>query len=260
MQTIHVSDRVLYDDASFGQGSRPFTAAWRGFLGNRLMAAAPVIALAIVLVITLSGCTQTPEWADPARMLDDDDGPQRVEEDLKDGTYPNLASVPDGPRRATSRKDRNEVAQSLESDFKTAAVVEGSAGAGPSPVGLGGGSELAAVVYFRPGSLRLDERDDLVLRGAAALQKKNGGRLRVIGHTSRQGDGSASGDAGAAQKADALRLSLERADQVAAALIAWGVDPNKISVEGRADSSPVYYESNPAGAAGNRRAEIFLGS
>jgi flagellar motor protein MotB len=45
---------------------------------------------------------------------------------------------------------------------------------------------------------------------------------------------------------------------VARELMRLGVKPGKIFVGARSDSNPIYYESMPAGEAGNRRAEIFV--
>ncbi|MEM7171898.1 MAG: OmpA family protein [Pseudomonadota bacterium] len=213
----------------------------------------------------ISGCTQSPRWADPIRLLDDDDGPERVAEDLEDGAYPNLASVPKGPRPSSSQKDRLKVQETLQTDRQTAGFVDpqtqarNSAQAGDF-AWMKETGRLAAVVYFQAGSLALDSRDELILRGAAALQKERGGRLLVVGHAGALERATAGTQAPAAAKAEALRLSLERATRVAAALVAWGVNPQAIDIEALADSRPVYYEINDNGAAGNRRAEIFLES
>jgi len=53
-------------------------------------------------------------------------------------------------------------------------------------------------------------------------------------------------------------MSMRRAQRVAQALDALGVPARILQVQARADRDPIYHEVMPSGAAGNRRAEIYL--
>ncbi|HEY5598979.1 MAG TPA: OmpA family protein [Kiloniellales bacterium] len=121
----------------------------------------------------------------------------------------------------------------------------------PSPVR---DSELVAIIYFRYGSVSLNENDRAVLGEVAALQRQRGGTVRVIGHASAR---TGVVDSVRHRLAN-LETSLKRANAVAAQLARMGVAKDKIAAEARGDSQPVYHEFMPTGEAGNQRAEIFL--
>ena len=55
-----------------------------------------------------------------------------------------------------------------------------------------------------------------------------------------------------------FRVSLNRANSVAAALMAKGLPADKLFVGAVSDNEPLYYEVMPSGDAGNQRAEIYL--
>jgi outer membrane protein OmpA-like peptidoglycan-associated protein len=128
-----------------------------------------------------------------------------------------------------------------------------------SDLALPAGNEPAAVLRFAYGSARLGAEDLELLREVAEVYRARGGRLRVVGHSS--GD-SSSGQGSArptlARISANFAQSQERADAVAEALRAYGVPAEALLVEARGDSAPLYRETTPAGAFGNRRVEIFL--
>jgi outer membrane protein OmpA-like peptidoglycan-associated protein len=132
---------------------------------------------------------------------------------------------------------------------------------GPSPRPLGEFdpfrstvSVKAGTILFAHNSSRLTADERKLLEDIAGLHKQRGGTLRVIGHaSSRTRDMDPVGH----QLAN-LSVSMRRANAVARELIRSGVDPDKIFVGAQSDSEPIYYESMPAGEAGNRRAEIFI--
>ena len=72
-------------------------------------------------------------------------------------------------------------------------------------------------------------------------------RLRVVGYTDSQGS-------------DAVNdlLSLARAQRVASYIQAKGVDPGRITVEGRGEDQPMVSNEQSYGRALNRRVEIVL--
>lgn len=116
--------------------------------------------------------------------------------------------------------------------------------------------QLLAVIRFENGSTNLDSRDKALLKQVAEYQRGFASKppLRVIGHSSsRTGDMPATGN-----RQTNYDLSRRRAEIVAAELARLHVDARAISVEARADASPVYYEAMPKAEDYNRRVEIYL--
>ena len=93
-----------------------------------------------------------------------------------------------------------------------------------------------------------------VLREVAALQLESGGAIRVVGHSSRGAPVVNQLKRGLSN----FKLSLDRANSVAEALVRFGVARDDVNVTARGDGELLYAESTAAGAAGNRRTEIFL--
>jgi outer membrane protein OmpA-like peptidoglycan-associated protein len=112
-----------------------------------------------------------------------------------------------------------------------------------------------ATLQFGRGSAALAREEYVILRAVAALRAGNGGSIEIIGHADRGGArGSATGE-----HINQL-VSERRAAAVADALVTLGLPRRAIAAEGRGDREPRFAESNAAGAAGNRRAEIYLDS
>ena len=295
------------------------------------------LAAALAVAGLASACTALPEWADPGAWFEEETPPPSQissahQEESPSGDFPNLASVPDTPRQASSAKQRQEVAAALAADRENAqysgqrlvaggtsgatgaaqgAATEAATEAPETPVlarDLGlparetqrttraqeapaadaaaapatpapaeppraetslaqaapaasaqvavppGRSELAAIIYFAHGSDRLNADDRAVLRDVVALSRERGAGIRVIGHASAR---TRTVDPVQHRVAN-LEVSQRRADSVAAALVRLGAARDKVRVEARADTLPVYHEFMPTGEAGNRRAEIFL--
>ena len=121
------------------------------------------------------------------------------------------------------------------------------------PLTLGG--QLVGLIYFGHGSTGLDDNDQQVLRSLAALQRQSGGRpMTVVGHASAR---TSIVDPVKHRVAN-LRVSTQRAESVADALVRLGVDRSLLRTVARSDSDPVYHEFMPTGEAGNRRVEVFL--
>lgn len=110
------------------------------------------------------------------------------------------------------------------------------------------------VVSFAHGSTGLNAEDRQKIAAAAASAAAYNGIVRVVGHASSRTGDLEVGDHLLAN----FRVSMKRANAVANELIRAGVDPSRVVVEAKGDAVPVYYESMPAGEAGNRRAEIFI--
>jgi len=121
--------------------------------------------------------------------------------------------------------------------------------------GAEGGPFTPVAVYFGHGSSGLSAADRAEIRDIAKLQaKRGGGTVRVVGHASSR----TSNLPVESHLLANFDMSLKRANAVAAELMKQGVAAADLVIEAQGDQAPVFYESMPAGEAGNRRAEIFL--
>jgi outer membrane protein OmpA-like peptidoglycan-associated protein len=120
----------------------------------------------------------------------------------------------------------------------------------PTGMAARGASVGAALIHFQEGSTRLDPNTRNLLEGAVAQQRERGGLLRVVGH--------ANGQAPRESKKRSLDISQGRAQVVARELIKLGAPAASVVTEALGDSRPIFDESTPAGAAENRRVEIYL--
>ncbi len=250
----------------------------------------PLASASLAALLLLGACSAVPDWADPTRIFDRDDGGASESLDaqrIPDET-PLLSSVPDEPRPASSKAQRDKLAEDLAADRLAAiadkeqlraASLEAAAAGGrqtaatpDSPrasVGANftlrrpggepesaaavpeaeGDAQLAAIIYFARGDAALNSEDRDVLRAIAALHEERGGRLRIVGHAAEEGAAPA-GDAQSVGR----QISVARAEGVAAALVDLGVAADRVIAE--ADSAA------PAAASGDaardRKVEIFL--
>lgn len=129
-----------------------------------------------------------------------------------------------------------------------------SAGQVQPQADTGAAGQQLAVIYFGHAGAGLNGEDRQVLQKVAKLYKKRGGNLRVVGHASSR---TATMDMIRHRMVN-LDISMRRAENVADALVRYGVPRGRITVEARAARDPEYHEFMPTGEAGNRRAEIFL--
>jgi outer membrane protein OmpA-like peptidoglycan-associated protein len=84
-------------------------------------------------------------------------------------------------------------------------------------------------------------------RFAGTLQDNPATYVTIIGHTDSTGGDQIN-----------QPLSLDRAAHAREYLAARGINPNRITVEGRAAREPVASNEDPAGRARNRRVEIYV--
>ena len=138
-----------------------------------------------------------------------------------------------------------DLAFGQSSTFGAAPIYDGEAPGAPGQIG---------VVYFGSGSAELDEGDVAKLRQVASMYQERGGSIRIVGYASSF---TRDMDPMHHQMVN-FNISLRRADTVARELIKLGVKPANVFVSARSDSEPIYFESMPAGQAGNQRAEIFI--
>lgn len=111
-----------------------------------------------------------------------------------------------------------------------------------------------STVTFQTGSSRLTAADRRALDDVIKLREQYNGAVRVIGHAS-----SRTQDLHPLRhKLVNFRISLNRANAVAAALMARGFPADRLFVGAVSDNEPLYYEVMPAGESGNQRAEIYL--
>ncbi len=111
-----------------------------------------------------------------------------------------------------------------------------------------------ATIYFSNGSSRLKARDRAIVHDVVAMFEETGGAIRIIGHSSGI---TASRDSGRGKLVN-FKVSLDRANSVAAELVRHGVPAKYIDVVAQGADRPVYAEYSSNGAAGNRRAEVYL--
>lgn len=110
------------------------------------------------------------------------------------------------------------------------------------------------VVYFANGRAELSQSARAALRRVAELYASTGGRIRVIGHASRN---TGSGEELRGKLVN-FQLSLDRAQAVGDELMRLGVPPGALYLNARGESMPVADESTAAEEARNRRAEVFI--
>jgi outer membrane protein OmpA-like peptidoglycan-associated protein len=118
------------------------------------------------------------------------------------------------------------------------------------PPGAAADAVLAAlnglVIQFASGSAELNaEAQPLLAAAAKALLALPEARISIVGHTDNVGAADAN-----------QALSLARAQAVAAALAAAGVDPARMLAEGAGDTRPVASNDSEAGRFQNRRIEF----
>jgi outer membrane protein OmpA-like peptidoglycan-associated protein len=120
--------------------------------------------------------------------------------------------------------------------------------------GQAASGSAAVTVQFGHDSAGLPRAGGATVRQVAEQYKARGGVIRVVGHASSETKNMPVVEHNLAN----FKVSLDRAQTVANELIRLGVPPDAIFVEARGASDPAFFESMPAGAAGNRRVEIFL--
>ena len=111
-----------------------------------------------------------------------------------------------------------------------------------------------ATILFDNGSSKLKARDKRILDAVVRLQRKKGGRIRIVGHASSRTRNLSP----VKHKMANFKVSVDRADRIAGELIRLGAKKKDIHIAAVSDSEPIYYEFMPSGEAGNRRTEVYL--
>ncbi len=107
---------------------------------------------------------------------------------------------------------------------------------------------VAETVQFPPGGADVGEQYasliDLAVEMLAARSQLS---LTIIGHTDATGD-----------EATNLALSIERAQATALAIENHGIDPSRLTTQGRGEAEPVASNDTPEGRQANRRVEFLV--
>ncbi len=109
-------------------------------------------------------------------------------------------------------------------------------------------------IYFANGSAAVDSSYNSKIRDAVRQAKANNAKVKVLGFASSR---TRNTDI-VSHKLANLKVSMERAQNVAAALKRAGMKEDDISIEALSDSAPAYLEVMPEGERLNRRAEIYI--
>ena len=109
-------------------------------------------------------------------------------------------------------------------------------------------------IYFANGSAAVDPSYNSKIRAAVRQAKANNATIKVLGFASSR---TRNTDI-VSHKLANLKVSMERAQNVAAALKRAGMKEDDISIEALSDSAPAYLEVMPEGERRNRRAEIYI--
>ena len=113
---------------------------------------------------------------------------------------------------------------------------------------------LADTFYFDNGSSALPSGSNGKIRAIVREAKKNNAFVRVMGFASSRTRNTDM----ASHKMANFKVSLARAEAVAAALRRAGMPANKILVEAMSDNRPAYLEVMPEGERLNRRTEVYI--
>ncbi len=182
----------------------------------------------------------------------------------KTGAFPSLGTVPKRPK-VTSPERRLVIEEGLLADRERArytkakppwarpktantAAISASAGGQVQTVTVAG-SRLATI-RFAVGSARMPPGAVGLMRQIVALQRRSGGKVIAVGHTTRR---KRNADLEKDKKAKNT-LSVARANAVIALLARAGVRRNRLQAIGRGDTEP----TNPRRPFMNRRVDIFL--
>jgi outer membrane protein OmpA-like peptidoglycan-associated protein len=133
-------------------------------------------------------------------------------------------------------------------------VKTGVAGAGAQQFNLAGTARPTATVMFAHDSNRLSADAMRTIRAIADQYRARGGKVHIVGHASQRTKDMAVDKHVLAN----FKVSVDRAQAVAAEFLRLGVPPAALIVDAVGDAQPRFLEAMPAGEAGNRRVEIIL--
>ncbi len=208
------------------------------------------LAAAVVLVAALGGIGVV-GWPFISGYIFSEDPPAALPFDaeatqqlvMQDGTIYLEGSVPDD---AASNMIQSAMEAAVgESRVINNFVISSDAVFDPSlPIQL----TVAETVLFQTGASNVaDNYRPLIGLAVELMKSREEAILTIIGHTDDIGD-----------EALNLRLSSERAQATADALVALGIDPTRLMTEGRGESQPLVSNDTREGRQTNRRVEFLI--
>ncbi|MEE9195168.1 MAG: OmpA family protein, partial [Alphaproteobacteria bacterium] len=217
--------------------------------------------------------TPAPKFSPPVMTADQKSTERRLARQLAEirARASALAEVPVTSRMPAARGEQETIVVSSEG-IQTLGAMAAETTLPPvpaSPPQVGATSKLlddritapvrgtavkVATILFDNGSSKLKARDKRILDAVVRLQRKKGGRIRIVGHASSRTRNLSP----VKHKMANFKVSVDRAYRIAGELIRLGAKKKDIHIAAVSDSEPIYYEFMPSGEAGNRRSEVYL--
>ena len=193
----------------------------------------------------------TPAKTKPVIVADSenlDEEETLVDEDDEDVDFFGVPFDEDPNANPAPKASKTEAAKPVEKPASQAAAPVPAQPVVPSV------TYLADTFYFDNGSSALPSGSNGKIRAIVREAKKNNAFVRVMGFASSRTRNTDM----ASHKMANFKVSLARAEAVAAALRRAGMPANKILVEAMSDNRPAYLEVMPEGERLNRRTEVYI--
>ena len=171
-----------------------------------------------------------------------------------DGELATLVISSDGIISGEGQITPMEISSASAPAAPTAATAASRFESGQAGTSAPGEAVRVATILFKNGSARLQSNDTRILGAVVRLQRKQGGCIHIVGHASSRTRNLTP----VKHKMANFKISVDRADKVAAALMRLGISKKDIQIAAVSDADPAYYEFMPSGEAGNRRTEVYL--
>jgi OOP family OmpA-OmpF porin len=103
--------------------------------------------------------------------------------------------------------------------------------------------EERSILYFAFDSANIDDTNNALIQQVVALLKQyRASQIRIIGHASSEGSASYN-----------QKLSEQRANAVRQAIVAAGIDADRVEAVGAGEDQPIANNASKSGRAKNRR-------
>lgn len=178
-----------------------------------------------------------------APVVEEDDEPEIPEADK-------VTPAKTTPVAVENNIDEEETVVTASAEEKSDAMIDEMLGTANEP----SVNYRAETILFDNGSAVVDSQYNAALRDLVKKAKSNNATLKVYGYASSR---TRNTDIVSHKMAN-FKVSLQRAENVAALLKKAGQPADKIVIEALSDSTPMYKEVMPEGERLNRRAEIYI--
>ena len=165
-----------------------------------------------------------------------------------DEPWPKLSEFPDRPDPEETDRRRRKLYQQY-GDLERALPAPVERPARPPEDAL-----KVAIIQFPRAGADLDEGTREILSQVAAYAQRARANVMLFGYASLRIELASGGNA----KEAARGVAEARLRAVGVVLVEDGVPIDRIQLIARGNVNPVYFESDPAGEAGNRRVEIWF--